>query len=71
MKKLVSIILLLCLVCLSCTVYASEPPATENASVNIKFEEYFKSCEIGNKITEDEQWAKLALVKEIAEEVWG
>ena len=35
MKKLVSIILLLCLVCLSCTVYASEPPATENASVNI------------------------------------
>lgn len=38
MKKLVSIILLLCLVCLSCTVYASEPPATENASVNIKFE---------------------------------
>lgn len=22
-------------------------------------------------ITEDEQWAKLALVKEIAEEVWG
>ena len=31
----------------------------------------FASCEIGNKITEDEQWAKLALVKEIAEEVWG
>lgn len=30
----------------------------------------FASCEIGNKITEDEQWAKLALVKEIAEEVW-
>ena len=30
----------------------------------------FASCEIGNKITEDEQWAKLKLVKEIAEEVW-
>ena len=24
-----------------------------------------------NKLTEEEQWAKLALVKEIAEEVWG
>lgn len=31
----------------------------------------FASCEIGNKLTESEQWAKLALVKEIAEEVWG
>ena len=31
----------------------------------------FASCEIGNKLSEDEQWAKLALVKEIAEEVWG
>ena len=30
----------------------------------------FASCEIGNKITEEQQWAKLALVKEIAEEVW-
>lgn len=30
----------------------------------------FASCEIGNKLTEKEQWAKLALVKEIAEEVW-
>ena len=29
----------------------------------------FDSCEIGNKLTEEEQWAKLALVKEIAEEV--
>ena len=29
------------------------------------------SCEIGNKLTEAQQWAKLALVKEIAEEVWG
>lgn len=26
---------------------------------------------IGNKLTEEEQWAKLKLVKEIAEEVWG
>ena len=31
----------------------------------------FASCEIGNKLTEEEQWAKLILVKEIAEEVWG
>lgn len=30
----------------------------------------FASCEIGNKLTDDEQWAKLALVKEIADEVW-
>lgn len=31
----------------------------------------FASCEVGNKLTEAEQWAKVALVKEIAEEVWG
>ena len=31
----------------------------------------FASCEIGNKLTEDEQWAKVNLVKEIAEEVFG
>jgi len=31
----------------------------------------FASCEIGNKLTEEEQWAKLRLVKEIAKEVWG
>lgn len=31
----------------------------------------FASCECGNRLTEEEQWAKLALVKEIAEEVWG
>ena len=30
----------------------------------------FASYEIGNKLTEEEQWAKLRLVKEIAEEVW-
>jgi 5-methyltetrahydropteroyltriglutamate--homocysteine methyltransferase len=30
----------------------------------------FASCEIGNKLTEEEQWKKLELVKEIAEEVW-
>ena len=30
----------------------------------------FASCEIGNKLTEEEQWNKLKLVKEIAEEVW-
>ena len=31
----------------------------------------FASCEIGNKLSEEEQWAKLALVREIAEEIWG
>ena len=31
----------------------------------------FASCEIGNKLAEEEQWNKLRLVKEIAEEVWG
>lgn len=31
----------------------------------------FASCEIGNKLTEDEQWAKIDLVQEIAKEVWG
>jgi Methionine synthase II (cobalamin-independent) len=30
----------------------------------------FASCAIGNKLTPDEQWAKLKLVREIAEEVW-
>ncbi len=30
----------------------------------------FASCEIGNKLTEAQQWAKIKLVKEIAEEVW-
>ena len=31
----------------------------------------FASCEIGNKLTDLEQWNKLKLVKEIAEQVWG
>jgi len=31
----------------------------------------FASCEIGNKLTEDQQWAKIDLVQEIASEVWG
>lgn len=31
----------------------------------------FASCEIGNKLTEEEQWAKVALVQEIAREVWS
>ena len=31
----------------------------------------FASCEIGNKLTEEERWAKLRFVKEVAEEVWG
>ena len=30
----------------------------------------FASTEEGNKLTEEEQWAKLRIVKEIAEEVW-
>lgn len=30
----------------------------------------FASCEIGNKLTEEQQWLKLKLVKEIAQEVW-
>lgn len=29
-----------------------------------------RQAETGNKLTEEEQWAKLQLVKEIAEEVW-
>ena len=29
------------------------------------------SCEIGNKLTEDEQWAKVALIKRVARRVWG
>ena len=31
----------------------------------------FASCDIGNKLTEEEQWAKLKLVKEIADKVWN
>lgn len=31
----------------------------------------FASCEIGNKLTEEEQWAKLRLVQDVAREVWG
>lgn len=31
----------------------------------------FASCEIGNKLTEEEQWAKIALIQEIAAEVWS
>lgn len=31
----------------------------------------FASCEIGNKLSEDEQWAKVDLVQEITKEVWG
>lgn len=31
----------------------------------------FASCEIGNKLTEDEQWDKVKLVKEVAESVWN
>lgn len=31
----------------------------------------FASTEEGNKLTEEQQWNKLQLVKEISEEVWG
>lgn len=31
----------------------------------------FASTEEGNILTEDQQWKKLALIKEVAEEVWG
>lgn len=31
----------------------------------------FASCEIGNKLTEEEQWAKLRLVRDVALSVWG
>ena len=31
----------------------------------------FASTEEGNELTEDEQWAKLARVVEVANEVWG
>lgn len=31
----------------------------------------FASSDMGNKLTEEDQWAKLRLVKEIAQEVWG
>lgn len=31
----------------------------------------FASCAIGNKLTPDEQWSKLRLVREIVQEVWG
>ena len=31
----------------------------------------FASCEIGNKLTEEEQWAKIKLINDISEEVWG
>jgi 5-methyltetrahydropteroyltriglutamate--homocysteine methyltransferase len=31
----------------------------------------FASTEEGNEVSEDQQWAKLAFVKEIADEVWG
>src|SRR4029453_12198944 len=31
----------------------------------------FASTEEGNTLTEDEQWAKLRLIVEVADEVWG
>ena len=31
----------------------------------------FASTEEGNRLTEEQQWAKLRFIKEIADEVWG
>jgi hypothetical protein len=31
---------------------------------------WLASCEIGNKLNEEEQWAKVDLVARIAKEVW-
>ena len=31
----------------------------------------FASCEIGNKLTEEEQWAKISLIQKVAKRVWG
>lgn len=31
----------------------------------------FASCECGNKLTEEEQWGKVALVQRVAKRVWG
>ena len=31
----------------------------------------FASTEIGNKLTEEDQWKKIALVRDIAQTVWG
>lgn len=31
----------------------------------------FASCECGNKLTEEEQWAKVALVQRVTKRVWG
>ena len=31
----------------------------------------FASTEEGNALAEDEQWAKLAMIVEVAEEIWG
>ena len=31
----------------------------------------FASTEEGNNLTEEQQWAKLRFIKEVADEVWG
>lgn len=31
----------------------------------------FASCECGNKLTEEQQWAKIALVQRVARRIWG
>lgn len=54
MKKVISIILLLCLVCLSYTVYASEVPEQTEASVNVKFETVTEENKVTIKISTGE-----------------
>lgn len=51
MKKVVSIIILLFLVCLSCTVNATEPPTEENPTVNLTFETVTSENSVTVKIT--------------------
>ena len=54
MKKVVSIILLMCLVCLSYKVYASEVPEQTEASVNVKFETVTEENKVTIKISTGE-----------------
>ena len=51
MKKVVSIIILLFLVCLSYTVNATEPPTEENPTVNLTFETVTSENSVTVKIT--------------------
>jgi 5-methyltetrahydropteroyltriglutamate--homocysteine methyltransferase len=41
------------------------------AGLGLEIASGFASTEEGNVLTEDEQWAKLARLVEVAREVWG